>query len=268
MATLERTRDRWNDIAARYDEFVTPANMRLGTEALERVGVGPGIRFLDVAAGSGALSIPAARLGAHVVATDRSPAMLERLEARVHAENLTHVQSRLIDGCALELEDDMFDVSASQHGVHDVPQAMREMRRVTKPGGRVALIAHAPLHEVETLGFLMAAMHAVIPGLSWPTNEPVLRAADRHKLLGALADAGLRDISIETIVHEIRIGSGKQLWDLVTNSDPIAAALTAGLTTKQKTLVRQVLDGMLRERAAGNGFAVLTDPSNIGIGTK
>jgi ubiquinone/menaquinone biosynthesis C-methylase UbiE len=271
MATIERTRDRWNDIAAGYDEFVTPANMRLGAEALERVAVRSGMRLLDVAAGSGALTIPAARLGVRVLATDRSAAMLEHLEARVRAENLTHVQSRPMDACTLELEDDTFDVSASQHGVHDLPQAVREMRRVTKPGGRVALIAHGPPHEVETLGFLTAVMHAVIPGLARTSDElapPPFRVAERHKLLGALADAGLREISIETIVQRIRFGSGKELWDLVTNSDPAVASLTLRLTAEQKMLVREVMDGMLRERALGQGFALLTDTSNIGIGTK
>ena len=271
MTTLERTRDGWNDIAVGYDEFVTPTNMRLGMEALQRVGLRPGIRFLDVAAGSGALSIPAARLGAHVLATDRSPAMLERLDSRANSEALKHVQSRLMDSCTLELEDDMFDVSASQHGVHDLPQALREMTRVTKPGGRVALIAHGPPHEVETLGFFAGAIFAVAPSLALTTEDPavpVFRVAQRHELLGALAGAGLRDISVETIVQEIRLGSGKQLWDLVANGDPIAAGLAVVLTTEQKMLVQEVLEGMLRERAAGNGFAVLTDASNIGIGTK
>ena len=271
MTTLERTRDGWNDIAGGYDDFVTPANMRLGTEALKRVGLRPGIRFLDVAAGSGALSIPAARLGAHVLATDRSPAMLERLEARARAEDLAHVQTRLTDACALELEDDLFDVSASQHGVYDLPRALCEMTRVTKPGGRVALIACGPPHQVETLSFFMGAMYAVGRHLSWATEQPAappFPMAQRHQLLGALSGVGLREISVETIAQQIWFGSGKQLWNLVANSDPTVAGLTALLTTEQRRLVEEVLDGMLRERAAGNGFALLTDAVNIGVGTK
>ena len=229
MTTLERTRDGWNEIAAGFDEFVTPANMRLGTEAVERLGLRPDIRFLDVAAGSGALSIPTARLGAHVLATDRSPTMLERLEARAHAEDLTHVQSRLMDACALELEDDQFDVSASQHGVHDLPSALREITRVTKPGGRVALIAHGPPHQVETLSFFMGAMYAVAPGCARTIDESpssAYRVADRHQLLGTLAGAGLREISVETIVQEMRFGSGKQ-------SNPVRRSPQARLGANQ-----------------------------------
>ena len=60
--------------------------VELANEALRLVGLEPGERFLDVAAGTGGLSLPAARLGAQVLATDWSPAMIERFEARVRAE--------------------------------------------------------------------------------------------------------------------------------------------------------------------------------------
>ena len=77
----EQTRAAWDGIALGYDEFITATHMELGSEGLRRAELHPGMRFLDVAAGSGALSIPAARLGAQVLATDQSPIMLERLRA-------------------------------------------------------------------------------------------------------------------------------------------------------------------------------------------
>ena len=70
---LTQTRAAWDEIAVGYDDFVTPSHMWLASEGLRRAGLRPGMRFLDVAAGSGALSVPAARLGAQVLATDLSP---------------------------------------------------------------------------------------------------------------------------------------------------------------------------------------------------
>jgi 2-polyprenyl-3-methyl-5-hydroxy-6-metoxy-1,4-benzoquinol methylase len=99
-----QTRDAWDDIAAGYDEFVTPTHMWLANEGLRRAGLRSGMRFLDVAAGSGALSLPAARLGAQVLAVDLSPNMLERLKARARKEGL-NLQTRVMDGHALELEE-------------------------------------------------------------------------------------------------------------------------------------------------------------------
>jgi ubiquinone/menaquinone biosynthesis C-methylase UbiE len=138
---LEQTRAAWDKIAAGYDEFVTPTHMWLGNEAVRRAGLRPGMRLLDVAAGSGALSIPAARLGAQVLATDISPIMVKRIDARARKEGIVNVEARIMDGHALELEDDTFDISGSQYGVMlfpDLPRALSELARVTKPGGGCA----------------------------------------------------------------------------------------------------------------------------------
>jgi ubiquinone/menaquinone biosynthesis C-methylase UbiE len=107
----------WSEVAPGYDEHVTPSNMVLGERALQRAGLGPGTHVLDVAAGSGALSVPAARTGARVLATDISLAMVERLEARARDEGLTNLEARVMDGHSLDLQDDTFDLAGSQFGV-------------------------------------------------------------------------------------------------------------------------------------------------------
>jgi len=112
MTTQEQiqTRDAWDNIAVGYDEFVTPTHMWLASEGLRRADLRSGMRFLDVAAGSGALSIPAARLGAQVLAADLSSTMLERLKARARQEGL-NLETCVMDGHALELEESTFDIS-------------------------------------------------------------------------------------------------------------------------------------------------------------
>jgi hypothetical protein len=74
MTTPEQMRDAWDKFASGYDEAVTPFSMRIAEDVLRRVDIHPGMRFLDVASGGGAISIPAARLGAQVLATDFSAA--------------------------------------------------------------------------------------------------------------------------------------------------------------------------------------------------
>jgi ubiquinone/menaquinone biosynthesis C-methylase UbiE len=273
-AEREQTQQAWEAIARRYDEFVTPTHMWLGTEAITRAGIAPGLRFLDVAAGSGALSIPAARLGAQVVATDLSPTMVERLGARAREEGLHGVETRVMDGHALELEDDSFDIAGSQYGVMlfpDLPRALSEMARVTKPGGRVFLVVYGPPTQVEFLGFFMGAMQATVPGFTGIPLDPTplpFQVADSELLRRALSRAGLKDIRVETVVQQMEFHSGKHMWDWVVNSNPLAAMLVADLTGQQKAAVQEALDGMLRERSGGNGAAILTDPNHIGIGTK
>ena len=175
MLEQERTRAAWDDIAAGYDEFVTPTHMWLANEALSRAGLGPGMRFLDVAPGSGALSIPAARRGARVLAADLSPNMIERLEVRARREGLSDLEGRVMDGHALELEDSTFDISGSQFGVMlfpDLPRALGEMVRVTKPGGCVFMVAYGSPAEVEFLAFFLGAMKTAVPGFAGLPTDP------------------------------------------------------------------------------------------------
>ena len=93
---------------------------------------------------------------------------------------------------------------------------------------------------------------------------------DPEKLRHELGDAGLKDIRVETIMERLEFQSGQQLWDWLTNSNPIVEIVLAelSLTDEQKIVVREALDDMVSKRSGRSGPAVLTNPINIGIGTK
>jgi ubiquinone/menaquinone biosynthesis C-methylase UbiE len=267
--------EAWDAIAGDYDRFVAPGEASFANVGLRLAGLEPGERFLDVAAGPGGLSLPAARLGANVLATDWSPAMIERFEKRVREEGLPDAEGRVMDAHALEIDDDEFDVTGSQFGVMlvpDQPLALREMVRVTKPGGRVLLIAYGPPAQFEALQFFLAALQTVVPDFEGlPDNPPPLefQVSDPVVLRRRMIDAGLRDVTVDT-THEERVEfpSAHELWNWMLGSNPIAGIIIGDLTDEQQTTLRQVLDGMLREHSGGNGPAVLTAPLNIGVGTK
>lgn len=276
MITQEREqiRSAWDRLAAGYDEYVTPtSNREVAEDVLRRVGLQPGMQLLDVASGSGALSIPAARLGADVVAVDISPAMIEHLEARAREQGLSNLEGRVMDGHDLALEDNRFDISASQFGVMlfpDLPRGLAEMVRVTKPGGRVLVVAMGPPKQVEFLSAFLGAIQSVVPGFSGlPMDPPPLpfQVAEPAVLRQRMAEAGLEEVGVERGAHRIEVQSGQELWDWVVNSNPIGAQLVADLTEEQRAEVRQALDGMLRERMSENGSAVLKTPVNVGVGT-
>ena len=266
--------EAWDAIATLYDEHVAPGESELATAGLRLAGLRAGDTFLDVAAGTGGLSLPAARLGAKVLATDWAPTMIERFNARAAAEGLD-AEGRVMDCHALDVADDTYDVTGSQFGVMLVPdqtQALREMVRVTKPGGRVLLIAYGNPGEFEALHFFIGAVQAVVPEFEGPADdEPMLefQVADPEVLRQRLTDAGLKDVTVDTSHQErIQVQTGQQLWNWCLGGNPIPGMLVADLTDEQRADIIQVLDGMVRERSAGNGPAVLTAPLNIGVGRK
>jgi demethylmenaquinone methyltransferase/2-methoxy-6-polyprenyl-1,4-benzoquinol methylase len=100
--------------------------------------VSPGDRVLDVACGTGDLALEARGRGATVTGLDFSPAMLER--ARGKAPELDWIQG---DALALPFEDASFDAATVGFGVRnfdDLGAGLGELRRVLRPGGRVAVL--------------------------------------------------------------------------------------------------------------------------------
>jgi ubiquinone/menaquinone biosynthesis C-methylase UbiE len=266
--------EAWDAIAALYDQHVAPGEADLATAGLRLAGLQAGDAFLDVAAGPGGLSLPAARLGAKVLATDWSPKMIEHFNARVVAEGID-AEGRVMDCHALDLPDDCYDVTGSVFGVMLVPdqaRALREMVRVTKPGGRVLLIAYGDPAEFEALHIFISAAQAVVPEFEGRAeDEPLLefQVADPDVLRQRLVDAGLTNVTVDTSHRErISVRTGHQLWDWCLGGNPIPGLLVADLTDRQRADIIQVLDGIVRERSGGIGPAVLTAPLNIGVGTK
>ena len=85
-----------------------------------------------------------------------------------------------------------------------------------------------------------------------------------------MARAGLGDVLVGTITETTEFRTGNDLWEWIIWSNPLPEALLAGLTLTgdERATVQQTLDQLVRERAAGAGPARLSNPVNIGVGTR
>jgi ubiquinone/menaquinone biosynthesis C-methylase UbiE len=271
----EETRAAWDKIAPGYDKTRDAyARTWVGSEGLRRAGLRSGMRFLDVAAGSGSLSIPAARLGAQVLATDLSSVMLDLLNKRARDEGLT-IETQVMDGHALELDDNSFDMAGSQFGVMlfpDMPKGISEMARVVKPGGRVLMIVLGNPGEVEFFAFFVRGIQSVRPDFPSQLDPPPLpfQLQDPERFRNELTKAGLKDVTIERFTETLEFETGKELWNWVIWSNPVAEMVLGELNLSggERESIEQTLERMVRERASGSGVAKLTIPVNIGVGTK
>jgi ubiquinone/menaquinone biosynthesis C-methylase UbiE len=201
--------------------------------------------------------------------------MLELLRTRARQEGLT-IATQSMDGHALALDDTSFDRAGAQFGLMlfpDMPQGIREMVRVVKPGGRVLMHVYGDPHQVEFFNFFVKAIQAVRPDFNGPPLEPLplpFQLQDPARLRQELSSAGLQDITVETIIETTEFQSGKALWDWLVWSNPIVemALGSLHLTHDERGVIQQALEEMVRERANNRGTARLTNPIHIGIGTK
>jgi ubiquinone/menaquinone biosynthesis C-methylase UbiE len=150
----------------------------VGELLCEAADLRAGERVLDVAAGNGNATLAAARRFANVTSTDYVPALLERGKRRAEAEGL-EVTFQPADAEALPYADARFDVVLSTFGVMFAPdheRAAREMMRVCRPGGRIALASWTPTGFLGHLFRVVGRHVPTIPGV----RSPLLWGTDAH----------------------------------------------------------------------------------------
>lgn len=172
-----RHRAMWasGDYPLMVETFLLP----LGPRLVEACGIEPGMRVLDVAAGTGNAALPAAQRGASVTASDLTPELLEAGRLRAEAEGLD-LQWVEADAERLPFEDGSFDVSMSAIGAMFAPnhQAVAdELVRVTRPGGTVGLLSWTPEGMLGALFRTMGPFAAPPPPGAQP---PPLWGSEEH----------------------------------------------------------------------------------------
>ncbi len=198
-------------VAKRYD--VTNDVLSLGQDrrwrraVLRAVDPRPGMRVLDLAAGTGTSSVPFAEHGAHVVPCDFSVGML-----RVGKKARPQLPFTAGDATRLPFADDSFDAATISFGLRNVvdPDAgLREIRRVVRPGGRLVVCEFssptwAPFRTVY-VEYLMRALPPVARAVSSSPDAYVYLAEsirswpDQPALAARLAAAGWHDVEWQNL---------------------------------------------------------------------
>jgi demethylmenaquinone methyltransferase/2-methoxy-6-polyprenyl-1,4-benzoquinol methylase len=192
----------FDEVAARYDRtndvLALGQTRRWRAAVVDALGVVPGMRVLDLAAGTGTSSVAIERAGADVVAADFSLGML-----RVGREREPLLPFVAGDGLALPFADGSFDavtISFGLRNLHDWRAGLREMARVVRPGGGLVVCEFShpswgPMRTVYT-EYLMRALPAVARAVSSNPDAYVYLAESirawpaQRELAVAIAECG------------------------------------------------------------------------------
>jgi ubiquinone/menaquinone biosynthesis C-methylase UbiE len=240
--------------AETYESYMVPALFapwaeRMIAAAQPRAGE----RVLDVACGTGVVARRAAAAlgaGADVTAVDFSPNMLEVARAAAAREGVT-IAFREARAESLPFADHSFDLVTCQFGLMffaDRPAALRELRRVAKPGGRIALAVWAGIDRHPFYRLLDDVIQARF-GLS--ALAQVFSLGDERELRALLAAAGCTGIEIQSLAMTARFPdpdgflAGEIAMD--TAAIPAMQQLDADARKRMTEEIAAELDGPLRE---------------------
>ena len=210
------------NVPSAYDRFMGRYSVLLARSFVAELGIESGQRALDVGCGPGALTERLSELlGAdHVAAVDPSAPFVEAVR-----ERLPGVDARVASAEQLPFEDDAFDLAVAQlvfHFVSNGEQSARELRRVTRPGGRVAACVWDSGGAMTMLHAISRAVVSVDPQAAQEMKpRPYSTDGELGELFGAV---GLEDVTAGLLTVRVDYADYDDLWQpFLTGVGPVAS---------------------------------------------
>lgn len=250
-----------------YERHAEPLTIGIAEKALEKIGLlAAGASVIDVGAGTGAFALVAAAAGAHVLAIDYSQDMVERLKERLAP--FPGCEARQMDGQALAVGDDAFDMAASFFGIITFPdwrRGLKEMVRVTRPGGQVILATWPSANGAGPAAIGMQAYRRLFP--DQPGAGGGEAALGTHAALHtALQAAGCTNIEVFDVRHEWGGQPLEATLAMLTEAlelTPFYGRLDSGVRQRMRGPMRD----LLAEHEAADGIVRVPVPASVAVAT-
>ena len=232
------------NVAENYELFFVPAiGAPLATDLIEIAALRPDERVLDVACGTGVVArLAAERVGdtGAITGLDLNPGMLA--VARSVTPSDMAIDWHAASAEAMPLSDESFDVVLCQLGlqfVPDKPAALREMRRVLAPGGRLIMNVTGPTPPPFAIADEAFARHIGPEAAGFV--RLVFSLHDPDELQNLISGAGFHDVAVWRDTKTLRLpGPEEFLWQYV-QSTPLAAAVAQADDETRAALERNVV---------------------------
>jgi SAM-dependent methyltransferase len=250
MSDVEMFKDRHRELWGLGDYPVLARRLEPAARALcDACAVSAGQEVLDVGAGTGNFAIACASEGAGVVASDISPAMVERGRARTDAEGYD-VEWVEADVEALPFEDSRFDCAGSVFAAFFAPRpevAAAELFRVVRPGNTVGLTAWTP---DGFFGRLQALVQSFVP---LPDGLPLPQEWGNEETVGARLDGLAGHVEFERPTLPLTADSPEAYADEFAATAPTFAGARARLGDERAEELRGAIADLAREWSGGDG---------------
>ena len=220
------------------------------------VAAGPGDTVLDLAAGTGDVTQALAERGARVISTDLSPVMVEAARRR----GTPGVEYRVMDMQEIELPDESVDAVVSRFGYMLVPEplrALRETRRVLRPGGRVAFATWAPANRnpwATAYGPILVQRGLMKP--PEPGDPHQFALSEPEEIEAVVRAAGFEAISVSEVPIEFLPADWEAYRRFVSSLAAKMRAALEGLDEAERAEVDEAAKNRLEPYRTDSGYVL------------
>jgi SAM-dependent methyltransferase len=275
QAFKEATQDAWQSAADARVRWESIRRSWLGpvTQAmLDLARLRPGDRVLDIASGTGEPALSAVEVvgpTGYVLATDISSNMLAVAErtARERGLDAANFQTRVMDGESLELEDASFDAVLSRLGLIFFPdrdRALSEIRRVLRPGGRVALAGFTSPENNRFFSIPIAVIRRRAQLSAPPPGGPgPFSLGDPTVMEAGFRQAGFSDVEVRLVAAPLRLASAAECVRFLRDAFAALHQMLAALSDTEREAAWAEIEGELRAYEGPGGFQI---PAELLVG--
>jgi len=250
-----------------YEQMGERTTQPFAVQVLDGLGSISGMSIIDVAAGTGGLALVAAKRGAHVVATDLNPAMVDRAKERLRP--FEKCRAQIMDFQELAIADSSVDIAISIFGVLAFSTwrpGIAEMIRVTRRGGQIALAMWTHRDDCSPAHVMRRAFKGLFPDREpWAGNAfPVF---SEEALEASVRDAGCMDVDVHVATADWSPFSSA---DVVSECDPMFRSFPgyAALDASETKALHASLEVAFRSYAGSDGIIRLPTKAFIVKGRK
>ena len=258
MSAADKQPD-WQQIAEKFDLWL-PQLQSVGDDLLQALQASPGDLILDVASGTGepALTLAQQNPEVTVVGVDAAPAMATVAQGKVDAQGLTNISFTSMAAEMLDFPDACFDKILCRFGVMlfaDPLQGLREMHRVLKPGGRVALAVWSTEETMTTMHWAQQVLADKLPEDLHPPLKKATSLAPDGVLDDLILDAGFNEYEIQELPLFYQFGSFEEYWQLIEASDIMKMQFDA-LSPEMRNQVRDEVALLAQQYQEEDGLII------------
>jgi ubiquinone/menaquinone biosynthesis C-methylase UbiE len=243
MMLVDRERAGYDRIAGPYSTFAFESHQEGRARLLDRLGLEEGQQVLDVCSGPGWVAIDAAARVAPtglVTGVDISPEMVHVAETNAGNAGVDNAGFLVMDAQSLDLPPEQYDRATCSLGLMHIPdpeQALREIARVLRPGGRLVATVWGPPGET-VIDILADSLDAAGQPLSINLRYAV-RLGDEGLLADLARDNGFSEVATERIRADVSISDPGVFWDKFQEIGGTFHSLLEELTPEGRAEARQ-----------------------------